>query len=155
MSYTAETNRHEVGQSFYIATNSLMDAFSLKTAGNIQSSAGRQPFTIRIFESASYTNLGTAISTNVGTYLQKLSDTISIPIFPGWLTLDIADVPPTAGKYYTFILSWDSAAPAAGLYQGFSCGNDVSTDSRLWDIFNGVNTPSAKDFAFSVQGTPR
>lgn len=94
-----------LGQSFLARKNALMDSLSFKAAGNIQPGASEASFTLTIYESAVAKELGTAISTQTGTYM----NTSENPINGGWVTFDVEDVNLVAGKYYTCILSFNEA----------------------------------------------
>lgn len=118
-----ESGKRDVGQSFRVTNNAILDSFSYKVAGNVQPGASESSFTLKIYENPNSKSLGTVISTQTATYLSTAEN----PINPGWVTFDVENVNLKAGNYYTCMLSFDEAdvdrqnqvfAEATGRYDG-------------------------------------
>ncbi|MFA5688044.1 MAG: PEP-CTERM sorting domain-containing protein [Kiritimatiellales bacterium] len=143
----------EIGQSFLASMDTIMDSFSLKAGGGVGAGASGAGFSVTIYSNSVDTTLGTAISTQTGTYLTT-SDGVSSG---AWITFDLEDnINLYSGNYYTFTLTWDDpAVPAKN--QNFFHQNTGSTfsEGRLWQN-NGSSWAASgvADFVFVVQAIP-
>ncbi len=141
--------RRDLGQSFKAAANGTMTAFSVAVAGNVQVGAYNAAFTVTVYESDRSSEMGKAVSTQKGTYLDRFSN----PINPGWITFELEAVSLTGGKYYTIIFSWDNLG-IARQDQVFASANHIYSDGRLWESADGKQFKSSTgaDLVFCVQG---
>lgn len=150
------SGRRDLGQSFLVLTNTMMDAFSLKAAGNIQNGASMAAFTVKVFESSNESSIGSVLLTQPGTYLSAAQN----PVNPGWITFDIEDLSLTAGKYYTVVLSFDNAGVNLQ-EQVFSVGVPSQySGGTVWTSADGITYSTVNlDLGFVVHsggvGDPR
>lgn len=143
-----QNGRRDLGQSFQASSNTVMDAFSLKVAGNIQSGASLAPFTVKVFESMDASSIGSVISEQSGNYLSSAIN----PINPGWVTFDVEDIDLQAGNYYAVVLSFDRSGEDRQ-NQVFAAGSASSySGGGVWTSADGaVYSPGGLDLAFVVQ----
>ncbi|GHC09923.1 PEP-CTERM sorting domain-containing protein [Cerasicoccus arenae] len=146
-----ENSRRDLGQSFLADSSFTLDAFSFSALGNVQAGASGASFDVKIFESDNISLIGSAISTQSGTYLTSGSN----PVSGNWIVFDLEDVALTAGNYYTIVLSWDSAGVQdQDQVFGMVSGN-LYGDGSAWESSDGVNFSSlGGDLQFTVQSIP-
>ncbi|MDP0495842.1 MAG: hypothetical protein Q7Q73_06500 [Verrucomicrobiota bacterium JB024] len=147
-----EASRRDLGQSFLAETDFTLDSFSFQANGNVQVGASGAAFTVTIYENNNRDAVGTAISTQTGTYLTSASN----PVASNWLLFDLAEnVDVTAGNYYTIMLSWNvaSVTDQDQVFQIDSTGTSY-LPGRLWEYNGTTFTPMGYDMAFTVQAIP-
>ena len=138
------TSKRDLGQSFLATSAFTMDVMSFKLSGNIQTGSPGADFTIELFESTTQSSIGSSISTQSATF----------PNFTGgsgdWLSFDIDDIAVTSGKYYTFVLAWDSPATSRSINLSVVTGSEYAGGNVWEDTGSGLNA-SNLDVFFIVQ----
>ena len=147
-----QDGRRDLGQSFLAASDFTMDSFSFRTDGNVQFGASGASFTATVYESSDITSIGTSISSQSGNYLTQASN----PVVGNWLLFDLEeDVDLRGGKYYTILLSWDSAGVTDQDQVFLIDDSNGYSDGRLWqDNGSGPVSIPSFDMVFSVQSIP-
>ncbi len=158
-----DSYRRDLGQSFLAPGDFMMDAVSYQLSQGLRAGAVGAAITVKVFESADVSVIGTCIATNSGNYLPAGLD--PAPAAGGWVTFDIIDVPVTAGKYYTTMLSFDEYASQRdqGFYyldgydgQGFKSADGITyaraTGLDLAFVVQEVSEPEIGDIAVEYLG---
>jgi len=148
---TGTTPLRQVAQTFTVGGDFVMTDLTLSITGLNNSMTAASSFTLSIYEAASKpasATSGTLISTQAGTVQVAKEDV------PAYLDLQLGDaVNLSAGKYYTFVLKWDSAASYNSIT--FQKGSPFD-DGFYWDSTNGTSWTSiaTQSLVFYAEGTP-
>lgn len=127
------TGSRELGQSFQATADTLLDSFSLKAGGGVLYNASEAAFVLTVYESASKTAIGSAISAQSGIYFHRDETLVS----GDWITFDIDNVNMTSGNYYTCMLAWDDPGMAEKA-QTFAVSVNNGYAAPLWTAVDGA-----------------
>jgi len=143
--------RRDVGQSFFVTNNIIMQSFSLQLGGSLQTEARNAGITMTIYQSDTQTAIGTVVGSQSGQYLGADSGAA----LDGWVTFTIDDVNLVGGNYYTVMLSFDElAVNRRQALRQQTAGNSFA-DGRRWFSDGSTLSDSVEgDLAFSVQAIP-